>query len=92
MIKYKKMCYVCRKNWAMVHYGRQRFVVCMECEMKEVKKTVKDKKYKKMFDIPIEWYKENSFLRSVRYQFGRYGELSENQIEAFKKTVKEMKK
>ena len=76
----------------MVHYGRQRFVVCMECEMKEVKKPVKDEKFKKMFDIPIEWYKENHFLRSVRYQYGRYEELSENQIEAFKKTVKEMKK
>ena len=64
----------------------------MECEMKTVNEPVEDAKFVKMFDIPLEWYKENPFLRSVRYQYGRFGDLSDKQIEAFKKTVKEMKK
>ncbi len=75
----------------MVRSGRSRFAVCIECEMREIKKPVNDAMYKKLFDIPSDWYKENHFLRSVRFQYGRYGDLSEKQIEAFKKTVKEMK-
>ncbi len=63
----------------------------MDCEMKVVEQEVEDKEFKKLFQIPIEWYKENSFLRSIRYQYGRWGSLTEKQIEAFKKTVKEKK-
>ncbi len=59
--------------------------------MKVVEQEVEDKEFKKLFQIPIEWYKENSFLRSIRYQYGRWGSLTEKQIEAFKKTVKEKK-
>jgi len=92
MVAYKQRCSVCKKNWALVTSGRQKFAVCLECEMKVVKQKIDDKKFAKMFDIPIEWYKENSFLRSIRYQYGRFGGLTERQIEAFKKTVKEMKK
>lgn len=71
--------------------GRSRFAVCMDCEMKSIREPVKDSAYRKLFDIPLDWYKENPFLRSVRFQFGRFGELSEKQVEAFKKTVKELK-
>ena len=91
MASYKQRCFLCHKNWALVRSGRNKFAVCMECEMKTVVEPVEDSMYKKLFDIPLDWYKENPFLRSVRFQYGRYGDLSEKQIEAFKKTVKEMK-
>ena len=60
--------------------------------MKVVSKPLEISGFKKMFDIPMEWYKENPFLRSIRYQYGRFGNLTERQIESFKETIKEMKK
>ena len=53
---------------------------------------IKDPKMKKMFDIPDEFYKVNSFLRDIKINYMRYENLSERQIEAFKNTVKDMKK
>ncbi len=91
MVAYKQRCSVCKNAWALVTSRRQRFAVCMDCEMKAVAQEVNDKKFAKLFDIPLEWYKENSFLRSIRYQYGRYRSLTQNQVEAFKKTIKEMK-
>lgn len=46
---------------------------------------------KKMFDIPEDFYKKNSFLRSIKINYLRYGKLTEKQIEAFKKAVDKMK-
>ena len=71
--------------------GRTRIAICLECEMKEVQQPVESSQMKKLFDIPLDWYRENPFLRSVRYQYGRYGQLTTKQIEAFKKTVKELR-
>lgn len=92
MARYKQRCSVCKKNWSLVTSYRQRFVVCIPCEMQEIMKPIKDAKFKKLFALPLELYKENSFLRSVRYQYGRFGSITERQLEAFKKTVKELMK
>jgi hypothetical protein len=59
--------------------------------MKEIDKPIKDAKMKKLFDIPREFYIENYFLRNIKNSYIRFGNLSEKQIEAFKKSVKEMK-
>ncbi len=56
-----------------------------------MKGEIKDPKMKKMFDIPEEFYEENSFLRDIKIKYLKWGELSERQIAAFKKTVKERK-
>ena len=64
----------------------------MECQKKEMEGEIKDPKMKKMFDIPDEFYKVNSFLRDIKINYMRYENLSERQIEAFKNTVKDMKK
>jgi hypothetical protein len=91
MVSYKQRCSLCRKGWALVHSGRQRFAICSACEMKVVDQKIEDSSFQKLFDIPRDWYEENSFLRSVRYQYGRFGDLTDKQIAAFKKTVKEKK-
>ena len=52
---------------------------------------IKDPEMKKMFDIPVDFYKENMFLRDIKINYLRFGKLSERQIEAFKKVVKQMK-
>ncbi len=91
MVMFKQKCMRCKKNYVKV--GRnQRFVVCYDCQKKEMKGEVKDPKIKKMLDIPEEFYKENSFLRDIKVKAIQWGELSERQIEAFKKTVEKMKK
>lgn len=92
MASYKQKCGLCKKNWALMRSGYQRFAVCQECEMKVIAKPVKNPKMKKLFDIPQEWYRENHFLRSVRYQYGRFGDITPKQADAFKATVDEMRK
>lgn len=45
-----------------------------------------------MFDIPEKCYKENAFLRNIKSYYIKFGKLSGNQVKAFKKTIKDMKK
>ena len=56
-----------------------------------MKGEIKDPKMKKMFDIPEEFYKDNAFLRDIKIKYLKWGELTENQINAFKKVVKDLK-
>ena len=91
MVAYKQRCSSCKEKWALVRSRRQKLVVCDECQMKVVTQKVEDKEYTKMFDIPVAWYKDNPFLLSIRYQYSRFESLTERQVEAFKKTVKELK-
>ena len=93
MAQYKQRCSVCKNKWALVRSMKQRFVVCKECELEKIKgHTIEDKAFKKLFAIPEKLYEENDFLRSIRYQYIRYNSLTERQLEAFKKAVKELKK
>ena len=89
-IRFKQKCFKCRKNYVTVGRG-QRFVICYDCQKAEMKGDIKDPKMKKMFDIPEEFYKENSFLRDIKVKYLKWGELTEKQIAAFKKTVEKMK-
>lgn len=91
MAAYKQRCIVCKNAWALVTSYKQKFAICKDCEMKVVQQTIEDKTFAKLFKIPLAWYKENSFLRSIRYQYGKWGSLTERQIEAFKKAVKDLK-
>lgn len=88
--KYKQRCFRCKKNYVIATW-KQKFVTCYDCDKEELNTEIKDSKMKKMFDIPEEFYKENSFLRSIKINYIRYGELSSKQVEAFKKAVNKMK-
>jgi len=70
--------------------GRNQFPICYDCQKAELQGEIKDPKMKKMFNIPEEFYKQSGFLRSIKSNYLRYGNLSEKQIEFFKKAVKEM--
>lgn len=89
-VKYKKKCSRCKENYVLVTW-RENYPVCFECQKNEMNGVIDDPKMKKMFDIPDEFYKNNSFLRSIKVNYLKYGSLSEAQLEAFKKTVKKMK-
>ena len=90
VVKFKKQCNRCRKNYVLATY-RTGNVVCYECEKKQMSGEIKDAKMKKMFDIPEELYKNTPFLRSIKINYLRYGQLSKKQISTFKKVVKELK-
>jgi len=86
---FKQKCWKCRKNFVLVS-SNQKYVICYDCQKDELNKKIKDPIMAELFNIPEEFYKESSFLRSIKSNYLRFGELSEKQIEAFKKVVKEM--
>ena len=88
MVKYQQLCMLCRKKLVLMQHYKQR-AVCIDCQMKKWDE-VKDPKYKKLFDIPKKLYEESYFLRNVRDYYDRMEKLSEKQIEAFKKTIKDL--
>ena len=90
MVMFKQKCMRCKKNYVEVSKN-QRWVVCYDCQKEELKGDIKDPKMKKMFDIPEEFYRNNSFLRDIKAKYLQWGELTERQIEAFEKTVKTLK-
>ena len=90
MVRFKQRCFRCKKNFVLVS-GRQRFVLCYDCQKGSLNVEIKNSKMKKMFNIPEEYYKENYFLRDIKLNYLRFKNLSDKQIEAFKKTVKMMK-
>ena len=88
-IAYKKRCPVCKTNYVLVS-GKMTRVCCYDCQKKELEGEIKDPEMKKMFDIPEEYYAESAFLRDIKVTYLRFENLSEKQIEAFKKTVQKL--
>ncbi len=89
-VTFQKKCCKCRKNYVTVT-ARQNYVVCYECQKKAMSGEIKDPEMKKMFDIPEEFYKQNTFLCDIKVKYLQYGSLTERQIEAFKRVAKELK-
>ncbi|MBW2981681.1 hypothetical protein KY343_02265 [Candidatus Woesearchaeota archaeon] len=89
-VRFKQKCFKCKKNYVLVGRG-DRFPICYDCQKDDLNQEIKDPKMKKMFDIPEDFYRNNSFLRNIKMNYIRFGKLSEKQIEAFKKTVEDMK-
>ncbi len=71
---------------------KQRYPICYDCQKKELEGEIKDPKMKKLFNIPEEFYKQNAFLRSIKINYLKYGELSKKQIEVFKQVIEKLKK
>ena len=90
MVAYKQRCARCKKNMVLIT-GRNQFPLCYDCQKSELQGEVKDPVMKKMFAIPEEFYMQNSFLRSIKSSYLRFGNSSEKQIAAFKTTVEKMK-
>lgn len=88
-VKYKEKCRLCRKNYVTVT-RRQSFAACYDCQKKDLEGDITDPEMKKMFDIPLEYYQVNSFLRNIKSSYLKYQSLTEKQIEAFKKVVNQL--
>ncbi|MFH1439919.1 MAG: hypothetical protein ABIG89_05100 [Candidatus Woesearchaeota archaeon] len=89
-IKYKKQCIRCKKNYVLITW-KTNFPICFECQKNELNGKIDDPVMKKMFDIPDDYYEKSGFLRNIKINYLKYGELSEKQIEKFKEVAKKMK-
>ena len=89
-IQFKQKCNKCKKNFVLTT-SRQPYVVCYECSKDSLKGEITDPMYKRLFDIPEEYYKDNAFLRNIKSNYLRYHSLSDKQIEVFKKVVEKIR-
>jgi iron uptake system EfeUOB component EfeO/EfeM len=89
-VTFKQKCSRCKKCYVLASKG-QKQVICYDCLKKELSTPIQDEEMKKFFDIPEEFYQNNSFLRSIKLNYHRYEKLTDRQKEAFQKTVNELK-
>lgn len=86
---YKQRCVICKKNMVLIQYPKQR-PNCQECQKRSFSAPITDPKFQKMFAIDPNLYNQSSFLRDIRFQYGRFQSLSERQIQTFQRVVKEI--
>ncbi len=87
--KFKQKCKICHKEWVVIR-GRE-FPICVKCHMRQMTfEKITQLKYK-FLNISKKLYEKSRFLRSIRQSYLRYEELTEKQIKAFKKAVKELR-
>jgi hypothetical protein len=89
-VQYKQKCVKCKKNYVLAT-SRTSYVLCYDCQKSSLAGEITDPAYKKLFDIPEEYYKENAFLRNIKTNYIKFKSLSANQISAFEKVVADIK-
>ena len=90
-IQFKQKCSRCKKNFVLTT-SRNSYILCYDCQKGSLVGEITDPFYKKLFDIPEEYYKENAFLRNIKSNYLKYHNLTDNQIVTFQKVVDKMKK
>ena len=89
--QFKQKCNKCKKNYVLTT-SSQTYVICYDCQKNSLMGEIKDPVFKKLFNIPEDYYRKNAFLRNIKSNYLRYHNLTEKQIAAFKKAVEKMKK
>ncbi|MGV8086877.1 MAG: hypothetical protein ACP5N1_04560 [Candidatus Woesearchaeota archaeon] len=89
-VQYKQKCAKCKKNYVLAT-SRTSYVLCYDCQKGTLSGEITDPAFKKLFDIPEEYYKENAFLRNIKANYIKYGSLTESQYTAFNKVVEKIK-
>jgi len=89
-VQFKQKCIKCKKNYVLAT-SRSSYVICYDCQKSSLAGEITDPVFKELFDIPEEYYKNNSFLRNIKANYLKYKNLTGAQIEAFEKVVKKMK-
>ena len=87
--KFKQKCALCKTEWVIMFSHRQ-FPICVKCHMKKISEKVEDKTFD-FLNIPNSLYEQSSFLRNIKESYQRFKNLTDKQIEAFKKTVQDLK-
>jgi len=90
MTTFKMRCVRCKKNYVLATL-KTRFPSCSDCQAKELEGEITDPEMKKFFNIPQEYYKNNTFIADIKIKYLKWGNLTDRQKDAFKKAVEEMK-
>jgi len=88
--KFKQKCKICKKDWVVVN--RREFPICVACHMKQIFSEEVTKKKYDFLNVTKKTYEKSRFLRSIRQNYLMYQKLTKKQIDAFKKTVEDLKK
>jgi len=87
--KFKQKCKICHQEWVVINY--REFPICISCHMRQImSEKVTAKKYL-FLNIDKKLYEKSRFLRNIRQAYLMYHELTKKQIDAFKKTIKDLK-
>jgi len=89
-VQFKQRCARCKKNYVLAT-SRSSYILCYECQKGSLVGEITDPAFRELFDIPEEFYKENAFLRNIKASYLRYHNLTESQISAFEKVVRQIK-
>jgi len=89
MAQYKQRCIVCKKNYVLMTRGQRP--ICMTCDMADINEEITEPKWKKFFNIDKKFYEQNNFLRSIKKNYLRQGDLTMKQKQMFIKVAKEIK-
>lgn len=88
-LKFKQKCKICRKEWVVIN--RREFPICIKCHIRQIfSEEVENKKFD-FLNISKRLYEKSRFLRSIRQNYLMYKTLTKKQIDAFKKTVQDLK-
>ena len=88
-LRFKKKCNICKEKWVLVK--SREYTICVPCHMKKIfSEEVTDKAYD-FLNADREIYEESRFLRNIRQSYLMYKELSDKQIEVFKKVLEDVK-
>jgi len=88
--KFKQKCKICKQEWVVLN--RREYPICVKCHLRQImSEEIKSKKYQ-FLNIPTEIYEQSRFLRNIRQAYLMHDGLTVKQIEAFKKTVEDLKK
>jgi len=88
--KFKQKCKICKKEWVIIN--RREFPICIKCHMRQIfSEEITSKKYQ-FLNISKKLYEKPRFLRNIRQAYLMYNSLTKKQIQAFKKTIQELKK
>ena len=89
-VQYKQRCAKCKKNYVLSSSGQQSYVLCYDCQKPAMKGEITDPYYKKLFDIPEEYYKVNGFLRNIKVFYLKNKGINPKQEDTFRKVVAKM--
>lgn len=89
-VRFQQRCAKCKKNMVQM-YSAKQFPICAPCQLAEINQPISEPAMKKFFDIPHELYEQSSFLRSIKSNYLKFGNLSPKQKEMFIKVVAELK-
>ncbi len=89
MAEYKQQCMVCKKAKVLMRSRKQK-PICVACRMGDAKDTpITDPAMQELFAIDERLYERNSFLADIKAKYMRFGNLSERQIEVFRRVAQE---